>query len=103
LGFDLQSVAGLKRVDLIGGADGAGSRGGGGGSGEGGKAGGAGGTVFQSRAFHAATQQAHIDFQPAIARSGWYALIVEDQDGHKAYTDPIWVDVVGRPAKLANP
>jgi hypothetical protein len=80
LGFDLQAVAGLKQAELIGG-----------------------GTVLQTRAFRAALQQSHVDFPLAAARSSWYSLIVEDQDGHKAYTDPIWVDVVERPAALAKP
>jgi hypothetical protein len=80
LGFDLQSVAGLKQVELIGG-----------------------GTVLQTRAFHAAMQQSHVDFPLTTSRPSWYSLIVEDQDGHKAYTDPIWVDVVERPAELTRP
>ena len=80
LGFDLQSVAGLKQVELIGG-----------------------GAVLQTRTFHAAPQQEHVDFPLSAARSSWYSLMVEDQDGHKAYTDPVWVDVVERPAALAKP
>ena len=27
---------------------------------------------------------------------GWYALVVEDQAGRQAYTDPIWIDPAGR-------
>ena len=77
LGFDLQAVAGLKQVELIGA-----------------------GTVLQTRTFPAALRQSHVDFPLTTARPSWYSLIVEDQDGHKAYTDPIWVDVVERPAAL---
>jgi hypothetical protein len=80
LGFDLQAVAGLKQVQLIGG-----------------------GAVLQTSVFDAAPQQTHVDYPLSAARSSWYSLIIEDKDGHKAYTDPIWVDVVERPAALANP
>ena len=80
LGFDLQAVAGLKQAELIGR-----------------------GEVLQTRAFDAALQQSHLDFPLATTHSSWYALIVEDKDGHKAYTDPIWVDVVERPAVFASP
>jgi hypothetical protein len=30
-------------------------------------------------------------------RSTWYSLIVEDNEGHKAYSDPIWVDAIEWP------
>ena len=30
--------------------------------------------------------------------STWYALTVEDRVGRRAYSDPIWVDVVAYPA-----
>jgi hypothetical protein len=80
LSFDLQAVAGLKQVQLIGG-----------------------GAVLETRAFNAAMQQSRVDFSLATPRSSWYSLIVEDQGGHKAYTDPIWVDVVAHPAELAKP
>jgi hypothetical protein len=80
LGFDLQSVAGLKQVELIGG-----------------------GTVLQTRTFQTAVRQGHVDFPLATPRSSWYSLSVEDQKGHKAYTDPIWVDVVEHPAELVKP
>ncbi len=70
LQFDLQSVAGLKRVDLI-------SR----------------GETMKSEAFSAATQRAHVRFPLSASQSTWYALIVVDNQGHKAYSDPIWVGV----------
>jgi hypothetical protein len=79
LGFDLQAVAGLKQVELIGG-----------------------GAVLQTMDFSAAVQQSHVDFPLATPRSTWYSLMVEDQGGHKAYTDPIWVDVVDTPAELSK-
>jgi Carboxypeptidase regulatory-like domain len=77
LGFDLEAVAGLKQVELIGG-----------------------GTLLKTQGFRAAPQQTHVDFPLTTQRATWYALVVEDNQGHKAYTDPIWVDAVDRPAAL---
>lgn len=74
LSFDLQSVAGLKQMELIGG-----------------------GVVLRTESFHAVSQQVHVDFPLATQSHTWYSLIVEDNLGHKAYTDPIWVDVVAPP------
>jgi hypothetical protein len=79
LGFDLQSVAGLKQVDLIG--DGA---------------------LVKTEAFAAASQAVHVDFPLTTRSRTWYALVVEDYQGHKAYTDPIWVDAVEPPQALAE-
>ncbi len=78
LSFDFTSVSGMKSVTLIG--DGA---------------------VAQVRQFDDAPQQAHLDFnlKPAMAR--WYALIAEDARGHKAYSDPIWIDTVRYPLESA--
>ena len=69
LGFDLASVDGLSRVDLI--SDGA---------------------VVVRRAIAGAPRQAHVDFPLTAQRRTWYALVVEDAKGRKAYSDPIWVD-----------
>jgi hypothetical protein len=71
LGFDLQSVAGVKQVELIGA-----------------------GAVLKTESFHAASQQVHVDFALSTLGRTWYAVTVEDNQGHKAYTDPIWVDAV---------
>jgi hypothetical protein len=71
LGFDLQSVAGVKQIELIGA-----------------------GAVQRTESFPAASQQVHVEFPLSTPRHTWYAVIVEDNQGHKAYTDPIWVDVV---------
>jgi len=68
LGFDLGSVAGLKQVQLIGD-----------------------GVTRETRNLAAAPVQAHVDFRLTAQHAGWYALIVEDQAGRKAYTDPIFV------------
>jgi hypothetical protein len=67
LGVDLQSVAGLKNVELI-----------------------AAGAVLDRREFAAAPRAAHVDFTLTPDRT-WYALVVEDRQGRKAYTDPIWI------------
>jgi hypothetical protein len=34
-----------------------------------------------------------VDFAASTAHPTWYALVVEDVAGHRAFTDPIWVDV----------
>ncbi len=73
LGFDLQSVAGLRRVQLIGA-----------------------GAVVAERAFDG-PQEAHADFPLSTEASTWYSLIVEDREGRRAYTDPIWIDAVHYP------
>jgi hypothetical protein len=70
LGFDLKSVAGLKSAQLVGA-----------------------GAVVVSRAFAAGEQQAHVSFPISTTRNTWYSLIVEDVEGKRAYTDPIWVTV----------
>jgi hypothetical protein len=60
--------------------------------------------VLKTESFHAAPQQTHVDFLLTTQSRTWYSLIVEDGQGHKAYTDPIWVDAVERPKALAaNP
>jgi len=74
LGFDLESVAGLKQAQLIGG-----------------------GVVIKTELLHAAPHQVHVDFPLTTPRSTWYSLIVEDVQGHKAYTDAIWVDAAEHP------
>jgi hypothetical protein len=70
LGFDLAAVAGLKQVEWV--HDGA---------------------VQTVRAFPDAPRQAHVEFPAEPGPTGWYALIVEDGAGRKAYSDPIWTAV----------
>ncbi len=77
LGFDLKSVAGVKQAELIGR----------------GKA--AGRSPSPAR-----RGQVRAEFTLTTDRSTWYSLIVEDDRGHKAYTDPIWVDAVALPKAL---
>ncbi len=68
LEFDLKSVAGIKQAELTGS-----------------------GAKISSRKFDAAPQQAHIAFPLVGGGPGWYSLMVEDIQGHKAYTNPIWI------------
>jgi len=83
LGFDLEAVNGVTRVDLIGA-----------------------GTVLKSESFAQAPTQLHIDFPLTTPRATWYALNVQDALGHSAYTDPIWVnvpnDASGKPAPASS-
>jgi hypothetical protein len=71
LGFDLQAVAGVAQADLI-----------------------SAGAILKTETFAAAPLQTHAEFPLSTPHSAWYALIVKDAAGHKAYTDPIWVDAV---------
>jgi hypothetical protein len=79
LGFDLQSVAGVKRAQLI-----------------------RSGKVLKSQAFEAGTHEVHVDYPLSTRRRTWFALRVEDNQGHQAYTDPIWVDAVERPRAFSQ-
>lgn len=74
LRFALGSVAGLKKAELIGN-----------------------GAARQSRTFPGAPLKARADFSVSAQQPGWYALVVEDQAGRKAYTDPIWVTLAMAP------
>jgi hypothetical protein len=79
LGVDLQAVAGLKSAALI-----------------------RAGIAIDTRELAGAPQQAHVDFTLGTARSAWYALVVEDREGRKAYTDPIWLEVVDANALISR-
>lgn len=71
LGFKLASANGLKRVTLY-------SENG----------------VVTQKTFDDAPVHTRVQFQPTpVDDSTWYALVVEDTQGNKAYTNPIWVDV----------
>jgi len=70
LGFDLQAADGLKQVSLI-------SR----------------GVVVKAIDFPPSARTAHVEFPQTADRATWYALIVEDAAGRRAYTDPIWISV----------
>ena len=79
LGFDLESVAGLIRAELIGG-----------------------GVSAASKSFEGRPTRNHVDFELRTARATWYALVVEDVQGHKAFSNPIWVDPVEVPVAPAT-
>lgn len=78
LGFDLKAVDGLKSVSLVG-QDGA----------------------ARGRDLTAAGREAHVDFPLSATSATWFALRVEDQAGHRAYSDPIWVDPIDYPSAKA--
>jgi hypothetical protein len=67
LGFDLASVAGLKQAQLIGE-----------------------GQVLRTQSFTNAPRESHVEFALPLPHARWYALLVEDQRGRKAYSDAIW-------------
>lgn len=79
LGFDLESVVGLSRAELIGG-----------------------GVSAASRSFDGQPARSHVDFELSTAHATWYALVVEDAQGHKAFSNPIWVDPVELPLAPAT-
>ena len=80
LSVDLASVSGLKNFTLVGD-----------------------GVVVQRRELTDAPHQTHLDFTMPAATAHWYAFMAEDTLGHKAYSDPIWVDIVRYPADTAVP
>ncbi len=77
LGFDLDSVAGLKEVRLI--SD---------------------GKVLRTQSFPEAPRATHVDFAVPLQPARWYALTVEDRLGRNAYSDPIWTRDDPRPAAV---
>ena len=70
LGFTLQAMAGLERVDLI--ADGA---------------------VVESLALPDGPREKAVVFTHRAQKAGWVALVVQDRKGNKAYTNPLWIDL----------
>ncbi len=80
LGFDLASTAGLRAVQVFSGK-----------------------TAPQSTHIADAPLRAHLDFPERTEHSTWYALVVEDTAGRKAYTDPIWVQVTPDPSVATPP
>lgn len=75
LGFDLKSLAGVKRVELIGA-----------------------GQSLTTQSFAAYPREVRVQFPLRTDHATWYSLIVEDRDGRKAYSNPIWVNVEAPPA-----
>ena len=75
LGFELKSVAGIRKVELVG--DGA---------------------VVKTESFAgSAANEVHVDFPLTAGTARWYALRVENSEGRKAYSNPIWVDTLKSP------
>jgi hypothetical protein len=74
LPFTLRSVAGLRRVALIGA-----------------------GRVVDVREFPGAPFETQVEFERAADGTRWYSIEVEDAAGRKAYTNPIWIDEVEPP------
>jgi hypothetical protein len=74
LPFKLKSVAGLKQARLI-----------------------SAGSVVATKVFDIAPQQASVEFSLTATRSTWFSIEVEDRTGNKAYSNPIWIDVVDYP------
>jgi hypothetical protein len=68
LGLDLAAVAGLKEVRLVSAAG-----------------------VRSRQVFADAARQVHVNFELTPESGGWYAVQAEDQKGHQAYSDPVWV------------
>ncbi len=79
LSFDLESVAGLNRAELIGG-----------------------GMSAASKCFDDSPTRSHVAFELRTAHATWYALVVEDAQGRKAYSNPIWIDPVEPPSPTAT-
>jgi Carboxypeptidase regulatory-like domain len=77
--FALASTAGLKQVELVGG-----------------------GAIQFVRTFPDAPRQLQVDFSLPPEHT-WYALVVEDQRGRRAYSDPIWVSEAGAPNRQETP
>jgi hypothetical protein len=74
LPFELKSVPGLKQATLIGA-----------------------GAIVETKQFAGAPREASVKFALSASRSTWYSVEVEDQAGRKAYSNPIWIDVVDAP------
>jgi hypothetical protein len=44
-----------------------------------------------------AANEVRVDFPLTAGTARWYALRVEDSQGRKAYSNPIWVDTLKSP------
>lgn len=71
LGFDLEAANGLKAIRLV--SDG--------------------GNVVEKKAFNGAIK-GRAEFEVTAKEDTFYAVIVEDQEGKKAYSNPIWLDAM---------
>ncbi|WP_435099900.1 CehA/McbA family metallohydrolase [Arhodomonas sp. AD133] len=77
LGFDLAAANGLQAIRVVG----------------------DGGDVVAEQSFDDAPVRARSTFELPAAGDTFYAVVVEDAEGKKAYSNPIWVDAMAhRPA-----
>jgi hypothetical protein len=70
LSFDLQAASGLKSVTLI-----------------------RQGAAVKTLDLSAVGRKTHVAFPLTAAGRAWFALVVEDRSGARAFTDPIWLEV----------
>jgi hypothetical protein len=70
LAFTFESLAGIRSVELI-----------------------SAGESVAHRTFVHDPQRTRADFTLRAERPGWYALVIEDAQGRKAYSNPIWVEL----------
>jgi len=68
LGFELDSVAGLSRCELVNS-----------------------GKIEDTRTFPDGPLSTQVEFTLTTDHAGWYALDLEDRAGRKAYSNPIWI------------
>ena len=71
LAFKLKSVTGLKQAKLIGA-----------------------GSVAAVRTIANGPHETSVEFPLTASKRTWYSIEVEDIAGRKAFSNPIWVDVV---------
>jgi hypothetical protein len=69
LAFELESLPGLSHAELI-----------------------SGGVSVARQDFADSPQRAHAEFSLQAEHAAWYALVVEDAAGRRAYTDPVWIE-----------
>ncbi len=70
LAFSFESLAGISSVELV-----------------------SAGNSVERKSFDHAPLRTRVDFALRAERPGWYALVVEDAQGRKAYSNPIWVEL----------
>jgi hypothetical protein len=70
LQYSVQAVSGLRSVKLI-----------------------SGGTVVAEASFDGESELLPAAFSVKPGSDSWYSLVIEDQNGQHAYTNPVWVTV----------
>jgi hypothetical protein len=69
LAFELESLPGLRHAELI-----------------------SGGASVARQDFAGSPPRAHAEFALQAGHAAWYALVVEDAAGRRAYSDPVWIE-----------